>query len=49
MYMLTGLKVSSLECKCVFYGTELNAKAGSYWIEFWRSWSETNQRIELKE
>ena len=24
--MLTGLKVSSLTCKCVFYRGELNAK-----------------------
>ena len=26
--MLTGLKVLSLTCKCVFYRPELNAKAG---------------------
>ena len=42
-------KALMLECKCLIYRTELNEKAGSYWIEFWRSWSETNQRIELKE
>ena len=28
MSMLTGLKVSSLTCKCVFYRTELNVKGG---------------------
>ena len=32
--MLTGLKVSSLTCKCVFYRPELNAKAGPHVIEF---------------
>ena len=26
--MLTGLKVSSLACKCVFYRSEHNAKGG---------------------
>ena len=26
--MLTGLKVSSLACKCVFYRTKQNAKSG---------------------
>ena len=33
--MLTGLKVSSLTCKCVFYGPKINAKAGPHvwnWI-----------------
>ena len=33
--MLTGLKVSSLTCKCVFYRPEHNAKGGT---ELWRSW-----------
>ena len=28
--ILTGLKVSSLTCKCVFYGPEINAKAGPH-------------------
>ena len=32
--MLTGLKVSSLACKCVFYKPEHNAKAGPHGIEF---------------
>ena len=32
--MLTGLKVSSLTCKCVFYGPELNAEARPHGIEF---------------
>ena len=47
--MLTGLKVSSLTCKCVFYRPELNAKAGPHVIEFCRPWNETYQWIELKE
>ena len=34
--MLTGLKVSSLTCKCVFYRPELNAKAGTHRIEFFK-------------
>ena len=46
--MLTGLKVSSLTCKCVFYGPELNAKAGPHGIEFCKPWHETYQWIELK-
>ena len=37
--MLTGLKESSLACKCVFYGPEHNAKWGQFGIEFWRSWN----------
>ena len=32
--MLTGLKVSSLACKCVFYGSEHKAKEGPHGIEF---------------
>ena len=32
--MLTGLKVSSLTCECVFYRPELNVKAGAHGIEF---------------
>ena len=32
--MLTGLKVSSLTCKCVFYRPELNAKVGAHATEF---------------
>ena len=32
--MLTGLKVSSLACKCVFYRPEQNAKGGPYGTEF---------------
>ena len=32
--MLTGLKVSSLTCKGLFYRPELNAKAGPHGIEF---------------
>ena len=46
MSMSTDLKVSSLTRKYVFYRTELNTKGWSHWIEFWRSWGETNQRIE---
>ena len=47
--MLTGLKVSSLTCKCVFYRPELNAKAGPHGIEFCKPWNKTYQWIELKE
>ena len=32
--MLTGLKVSSLTCKCVFYRPEHNTKEGPHEIEF---------------
>ena len=32
--MLTGLKVSSFTCKCVFCGPELNAKGEPHRIEF---------------
>ena len=32
--MLTGLKVSYMICKCVFYRTELNAKKRPHVIEF---------------
>ena len=38
--MLTGLKVSSMACKCVFYRPELNAK-GVYGLEFWKPSKET--------
>ena len=34
IYMLTGLIVSSLVCKCVFYRPEHNAKRRLYRIEF---------------
>ena len=37
--MLTGLKVSSMICKCVFYRTELNAKEGPHVIEFINKWN----------
>ena len=30
--MLTGLKVSSMTCKSVFYRADLNAKAGAHGI-----------------
>ena len=39
--MLTGLEVSSLTCKCVFYGPELNAKAVPHGLEFSKPWNET--------
>ena len=38
--MLTGLKVSSLACKCVFYRRQHNTKGGPHGTEFWRSWNE---------
>ena len=34
IYLLTGLKVPSLTCKCVFYRPVLNAKAGPHGTEF---------------
>ena len=37
--MLTGLKVSSLACKCVFYRREHNAKSGPHGTEIWKSWN----------
>ena len=37
IYLLTGLKVPSLTCKCVFYRPVLNAKAGPHGIEFCKS------------
>ena len=40
LYMLTGLKVSSLPCKCVFNRPEHNAKEGPQGTEFWRSLNE---------
>ena len=43
--MLTGLKVSSLTCKCVFYRTEHNAKWGSHGTEFWKPRNEENKFI----
>ena len=39
MSMLTGLKVSSLTCKGLFYRTEHDAKGGTYATDFWRSWN----------
>ena len=35
--MLTGLKVASFTCQCVFYRPEHNVEGGPHWIEFWRS------------
>ena len=37
--MLTGLKESSLACKCVFYRPERNPKGEPHGIEFWRFWN----------
>ena len=48
MSMLMDLKVSSMTCKCVFYGPELNTKR-AHGIEFWKSWKETYQYVDLKE
>ena len=35
--MLTGFKVSSFTCKCVFFRPELNAKGKPHRIEFFNS------------
>ena len=37
--MLTGLKVSSLACKILFYRSEHNAKGGPHRTELWSSWN----------
>ena len=37
--MLTGLKMSSLPCKDLFYRADHNAKEGDHGIEIWRSWN----------
>ena len=36
---LTGLKVTSLPCKCVFYRPECNTKKGTQGTEFLRFWN----------
>ena len=48
--MLTGLKVSSLTRKCVFYRPELNVKVGAHGIEFCKPWNTPNilERKEYK-
>ena len=38
--MLTGLKVSSLTCKCTFDRPEYYAKGVPNGSEFWWSWNE---------
>ena len=35
--MLTGLKVSTFSCKCVFYRVEHHAKERPHGIKSWRS------------
>ena len=49
--MLTGMKVSSLARKCVFYRSTLTGKWGPYGIEikFLKFKTEMYQRIELKD
>ena len=49
--MLTGLKVSSLVWKCVFYRPELTGKWGPHGteIKFLKFKIEMSQRIGLKE
>ena len=49
--MLTGLKVSSLIRKCVFYRPELIGNSGTHGTEtkFLKFKTEMYQRIELKE
>ena len=46
--MLTGLKVSSLTCKCVFYRPELNVKTEPHGTEFCKPWKKIYKWIELK-
>ena len=49
--MLTGLKLSSLARKCVFYRAELTGKSGPHGTEtkFLKFETELHQRIDLKE
>ena len=49
--MLTGLEVSSLAWKCVFYRSELTGKWGPHGTEitFFKFKTEMYQQIELKE
>ena len=49
--MLTGLKLSSLVWKCVFYRPELTGKSGPHGtkIKFLKFKTKMYQRIELKE
>ena len=53
MAILTGLKVSSLTCKCLFYRPEHNAKGGGtpwkWTLKALKCRNETYQRIEFKE
>ena len=49
--MLTGLKVSSFTCKCVFYRPEHNAKEGPHGtvdLKVLKCKNTIHQRIELK-
>ena len=46
--MLTGLKVSSFPCKCVFYRPEHNAKRNLI-LKVLKCKNEAHQQIELKE
>ena len=55
-YMLTGLKVSSLARKCVFYRLEQNAKGGSHGLFFeglamqkWNKPMDRAQRVDAME
>ena len=48
--MLTGLKMSSLACKCLFYRPEDNVKGEPDGIlKILKCKNEIDQRIELKE
>ena len=44
--IITGLKVSSVTCKCAFYRPELNAKVGAHEIEFWKLWNIPLERAQ---
>ena len=50
--MFTGLKVSSLTCKCVFYSLEHNVKRGSHGTDLFKILKCKNElqlQIELKD
>ena len=50
--MLTGLKVSSLACKCIFYRTKQNAKGGMNFegleMQKWNMLTDRDWRVDEK-
>ena len=48
-YLCYKLESVIFACNCVFYRPKYNATEGPHGTEFWRSWNEIYQLIELKE